>query len=253
MSIKLEKKCPQAPSLLYALGAVLPALLALVTASLTGLPLQIPFLFAIFLAGFIGWRLGYSWSEVQAAALKGMSQCSLAIFILLLIGASIGIWISAGIIPAFIYYGFQWLSPKLFLLEACLLTFLLALITGSDAGAFGTVGIALLIMGQALNLPAPMIGGAITAGGVAGQLLSPLSDITVLSLSANGGRLSRLLQLLSGRVIPVFILSLSFYAVYGMLKASSMTTFLSPDLPATLNKMFTFSPWLFLPVIILFC
>lgn len=237
---------------LYVFGSTVPAIVALVTASQFGLPLQIPFIFGILLSGLIGLRLGYSWSEIESAALKAMGQSSLALLILFLIGATIGIWIAGGIIPTLIYYGFKWLSPRLFLAETCFLTFIMAFITGSDVAAFGTIGVAFLSLGVALGIPMPITVGAITAGGTAGHLISPLSDLTALAISTNGGSLSTLVKFFGRRAIPAFLIGEFFYLIYGVvwLKNTSI-----PDinlLNSTLQKLFVISPWLLLPVVVLF-
>ncbi|CEP69408.1 Na+/H+ antiporter, NhaC-like [Moorella glycerini] len=236
-----------------ALAALVPAILFLITASLLGLPLQLPFLFGIFLAGGVGRRCGYRWTEIEKAALKGMNQCSFALLILILIGATIGIWIAAGIIPTFIYYGLHLLSPRFFLAEACLLTFLMALATGSDAGAFGTIGVALLAIGHGLGVPVAITAGAITAGGIAGHIISPLSDLTALAVSTNGGNTPALIKLFTRRVITAQGISLFLYSLYGFFWIGNINMTATINLAASLEKLFVISPWLLTPIIILFC
>lgn len=245
-------KEPDELSYIFAFGATVPAILALITASQFGLPLQIPFIFGILATGLIGVRLGYGWGEIEAATLKGMGQCSFAVLILLFIGATIGIWIAAGIIPTIIYYGLQWLSPTFFLAETCFLTFIMALVTGSDAAAFGTIGVAMLSLGLALGIPLPLTAGAITSGGTAGHLISPLSDLSVLAISKNGGKISTLIKLLLRRAIPALLMTEVLYLLYGVFWQTSANL---PDVTYLydgLKELFVISPWLFLPVIALF-
>jgi len=239
-------------TLLEGLAATLPAILALISGSLWGLPLQIPFLFAIFLAGCVGICSGYRWTEIEAAALKGMSQCAYAIVVLILIGASMGIWMAAGIIPTMIYYGLQWISPRFFLAEACLLTFLMALATGSDAGAFGTLGVAILTIGYGWGIPVPITAGAITAGGIAGQLISPLSDLTAMAISTNGGSLGYMIKLIARRVIPILSASLLGYILYGLFCVERINKANANELVLSIKELFIVTPWLFLPLILLF-
>lgn len=49
-----------------------------------------------------------------------------AILIMLIIGMVIGTWILGGVVPTMIYYGLSWISPKVFLVTACLLCTLVA-------------------------------------------------------------------------------------------------------------------------------
>ncbi|HZK56241.1 MAG TPA: Na+/H+ antiporter NhaC family protein [Desulfosporosinus sp.] len=237
---------------LHAFSATVPTILALIVASQMGLQLQMPFIFGILLTCLIGVRLGYSWNELEAAALKGMGQCSFALLILFLVGATIGIWIASGIIPTFMFYGLHWLSPKLFLAESCFLTFLMALVTGSNAAAFGTIGVALLSVGIALGIPMPLVAGAITSGGTAGHLISPLSDLSALAISTNGGNLSTLVKLFVRRSIPVLFTCEVIYILYGVFLFDSASLPNVDYLFIGLKELFVISPWLLLPVASLF-
>lgn len=239
-------------TLVHAIVAIVPAILALISASQLGLPLQIPFIFGLFITGLVGIQLGYSWGELETAAIEGMGQSGFALLILFLVGATIGIWIAAGILPTFIFYGLQWLSPRYFLAEAGFLTFVLASVTGSDTAAFGTIGVALLSIGVALGMPISLTAGAITSGGLAGQLISPLSDLFGLAISTNGGSIQTLVKLLARRTIPTFIVCEVLYILYGVIKLDNANL---PDvtyLSNGLNELFVISPLLFLPVAVLF-
>lgn len=239
-------------SYVHAASATIPVILALILASLMGLPLQLPLMFGILMTGLIGVRLGYAWGELEVAALKGMGQSGFALLILFFIGATIGIWIAAGILPTFIFYGLHWLSSRFFLAEACFLTFVLALVTGSYAAAFGTIGVALLSIGIALGIPAPLTAGAITAGGIAGQLISPLSDLSALATSTNGGNISVLVKLFARRAIPTLLGSEMLYMLYGVFWLKNADIPNVGYLAASLKELFVISPWLFLPVVVLF-
>lgn len=152
-------------SLIDAYFAVVPSVSLLIISTLYGFSLQVPFLLGILWAGVIGViRTSCSWHDIEHAATKGMYQSSYAVLILVLIGATIAVWMSAGVIPSLIYYGVNWITPRFYLVEAFLLTFLMALATGSDTAAFGTIGVAVLTVGYMLGVPLEVSGGLLLQG-----------------------------------------------------------------------------------------
>ena len=77
-------------------------------------PNQIALILSAAVGVLLGIRNGYTWKELEEGMVKGISLASGAILILLVVGSLIGTWILAGIVPAFIYWGLQILSPTFF-------------------------------------------------------------------------------------------------------------------------------------------
>lgn len=92
-----------------------------------------------------------------------------AIFILLAVGMVIGVWILSGTVPMLIYYGFQVLSPSFFLVATCLISAIVSLATGTSWGTVGTVGLALMGIGEGLGIPMHLTGGALVSGAFFGD------------------------------------------------------------------------------------
>ena len=134
---------------------------------------QIALLLAALFAGILGMTRGTKWSEMKDAIAQSIGTATEAILILLLIGALSGTWLLAGIIPAFIHYGMMILQPGIFLFAACIVCAMLSLATGSSWGTVGTVGIALVGIGQALGLSEGWVAGAIISGAYFGDKMSP--------------------------------------------------------------------------------
>ena len=74
-------------------------------------PIQVALILCCMVAGLIALKNGYSWDDVQRAAQNSMVSITSAIFILLAVGALIGVWNLSGTIPTLVYYGIQILSP----------------------------------------------------------------------------------------------------------------------------------------------
>lgn len=124
-----EKKVPSFSSVIFVF------LYLIVTMGISVLWLEIPIhitlVSAAIVTTIVAMMQGYSWKEIQAAILHGCSIAMLPMLILMIIGAIIGAWISAGTIQTIIYYGLQLISPRWFLVAAALMCSITSLATGS--------------------------------------------------------------------------------------------------------------------------
>ena len=94
-----------------------------------------------------------------------------------------GSWMISGVVPTLIYYGVQILSPRFFLVSACIICSLVSLLSGSSWTTVATLGVALLGVGHALGISDAWTAGAIISGAYFGDKMSPLSDTTILASS----------------------------------------------------------------------
>ena len=131
------------------------------------------------------WAYKTPWKTFEKAIAGNIGDVSSAILILLLIGAISGTWTLSGIVPTLICYGLKVISPKVFLLTACLLCAIVSLLIGSSWTTIATVGVALLGIGRAEGFADALTAGAIISGAYFGDKISPLSDTTVLASSIN--------------------------------------------------------------------
>ena len=176
---------------------------------------QIALLLAALFAGVLGMTRGTKWSEMKDAIAQSIGTSTEAILILLLIGALSGTWLLAGIIPAFIHYGMMILQPSIFLFAACIVCAVLSLATGSSWGTVGTVGIALVGIGQALGLSEGWVAGAIISGAYFGDKMSPLSDTTNLAPAVAGTDLITHIRYMTYTTGPSIVVALIVFLVVG--------------------------------------
>ena len=176
---------------------------------------QIAMLIAAFVAGSIGLAHGTTWKSISDRIGSTIASTSEALLILLLIGALSGTWLIAGIIPAFIHYGLQILEPGIFLFAACIICAVLSLATGSSWGTVGTVGIALMGIGQALGLHDGWVAGAIISGAYFGDKMSPLSDTTNIAPAVAGSDLFTHIRYMLYTTVPSIALALAVFLVAG--------------------------------------
>ena len=146
-----------------------------------GLSPQIPVLTVIALLIFWLQIRGFEWEEVMKGISQGISTAIVPIFIFLLIGTLIAVWIQAGIIPSLMVLGFHMISSHFFVPSVFLVCSLVGLAIGSGFTTVSTVGIALFGMGSTLGINPALTAGAIISGAVFGDKMSPLSDSTNLA------------------------------------------------------------------------
>jgi NhaC family Na+:H+ antiporter len=208
------------------------------------LQVQVLLITAAVSAGLVGWRLGYSWEEMQQGIVESIRKAMPAILIMLCVGMLIAAWMASGTIPMLLYYGLKLVSPRFFLVTACLVCSMTSLATGTSWGTVGTVGVAFIGIAQALNVPLGPAAGAIVAGAYFGDKFSPFSDIPNLAPIAAGSNLYDNIRHMAGLGI-YFFMGLS----YGRAGVKSPQIGLIMD---SLRGHFSFHIVLLLPVAIVF-
>ncbi len=147
---------------------------------------QIPMLLGVFAASIMALKAGNTWSLVETGMITGVANSLQAILILLLIGVLIGVWILTGVVPTLLYYGLKVFHPAVFLPATLIICSVTSLATGSSWGTSGTIGVALMGVGQGLGFPLPLVAGTVLSGAYFGDKMSPLSDTTNLAPAMTG-------------------------------------------------------------------
>lgn len=177
---------------------------------------HIPMLFGAFVAGIVAiFGLGYTWEEVERGAIETIQLAMQSIIILIIVGTLIGSWLLSGTVPAMIYYGLQILSPGIFLVATTIICAIVAIATGSSWSTAGTIGVALMGVGQGLGIDAPIIAGAIISGAYFGDKMSPLSDTTNLAPAMAGSTLFEHIKYMFHTTVPSLVIALILYAIIG--------------------------------------
>ncbi|MAG19021.1 MAG: Na+/H+ antiporter NhaC [Flavobacteriaceae bacterium] len=196
-------------------------------------------------AGLLGLRNKVTYGEMLRKVGDNLQSVTGPILILLLVGALSGTWLLSGIIPAMIDYGLQIANPRFFLPVCVLISALVSLATGSSWSTSATIGIALIGIGKALDLPVGMVAGAVISGAYFGDKLSPLSDTTNLAPAMAGGELFTHIRYMLYTTLPCIVITLLLFIVLGWSFSSSGEVDTSL-LSKSIRERFNISPWLFL-------
>ena len=170
------------------------------------------------------------------------------IMILLFVGALAGTWKISGIIPAMVYYGLNLVNPLVFLPLTLIVSTLVSLTTGSSYTTSATVGIALIAVGIAFNIPSGMTAGAVISGAYFGDKLSPLSDTTNLAPAMAGTDLYSHIKYMSYTTFPTYAVTLTVFIMLGFNINVNLSAEMIDinNLSNTILKDFYISPLLFL-------
>ena len=189
------------------------------------------------------WLFKTPWKAFEDAIKSNIGDVTTAIVILFLIGAISGTWTMSGIVPMFVYYGVQIISPRFFLLTACVICAIVSLLIGSSWTTIATIGIALLGIGRAEGFSDAMTAGAIISGAYFGDKISPLSDTTVLASSISGVPLFTHIRNMMKTTVPSITITLVIFTVLGLSHAQGSAS-LSQEYTLALGNTFRITPWL---------
>ena len=204
------------------------------------------------IAVLLGLKKGVLFKSMINDVSSNLKSITGAILILLFVGALSGTWLISGIIPSMIYYGLQVLHPSVFLPSCLIICAVISVSTGSSWTTSATVGIALIGIGRAIEIPVGMVAGAVISGAYFGDKLSPLSDTTNLAPAVSGSDLFTHIKYLTITTVPTIIITLIVLSIINFFLTSTGPTD-HQSLLNTINNTFYISPFLFMvPLIVIF-
>ena len=249
MATKREKRDPY---LWEALISILSLVIFISLAILRyGADAHVPILLGVFVAAVIGMRAGFSWKDIETGMLNGITNSLQAIVILAIIGILIGVWILSGVVPTLLYYGLKIMHPNVFLPATLIICSITSLATGSSWGTSGTIGIALIGIGDGLGFPLPLVAGAVLSGAYFGDKMSPLSDTTNMAPAMVGTDLYTHIKHMTYTTGVSYGLTLVIEIVLGFVYGGGQANLESVNqILSGIDAQFSVNPLLLLPPVI---
>lgn len=240
------------PSLFEAVSCfIVMALIIGVGKGIFLLDIQPLLLLCAFYAAMIGLRLGYTYQEMEQGVTENFTASLPVIYILIAVGIVIGTWIYSGTVPYMIYLGLKLISPQIFLVTAWAITAIVSTATGTAWGSIATAGLALMGIAGEMGVPLGMAAGAVIAGGVFGDKMSPLSDTTNLAPMICKVDLFDHIRHMFWTTIPASLVGLVIWFIVGQgLTVSAENSVSIAQLSANLSAIYNFNLLLLLPPII---
>lgn len=248
MSAIKEKKQPSLGLSLALLASIFVLIFLFIVKF--SLPIQLALFVSWFFAIGVALYLGYGYQELETAACDSVRKGLGALLILLAVGALVGAWIAGGVVPTLIYYGLKLISPSFFLVAALLICSLTALSTGTSWGTAGTVGVAMIGIGQGLGVSPAMTAGAVLSGAYFGDKMSPLSDSTVLTASMCGIDVFKHIRSMMYSTVPAYVIVVVMYWVIGLNYSGSVNLEQIPEYMNMIKSQFVVNPIMVLPALI---
>jgi NhaC family Na+:H+ antiporter len=213
---------------------------------------HVAILLGVIVAAVVGLRAGFTYKEIETGMLSGITNSLQAIVIIAIIGILIGVWILSGVVPTLLFYGLKILHPSIFLPATLIICSITSLATGTSWGTSGTIGIALIGIGQGLGFPLPVVAGAVLSGAYFGDKMSPLSDTTNMAPAMVGTDLYTHIKHMfyttgvSYALTLIIEIALGFFYGGGQANLESVNQIL-----AGIESQFTVNPLLLIPPVII--
>lgn len=213
---------------------------------------HLPLILGIVVATLVGLVCGRSFREMIDGMIDRISTTLDAILILLTVGLLISSFMISGTIPALIYYGLTFLSPRLFLPVGCIITALVGLACGSSWTATATIGIAFMTIGQGLGISPAITAGMVISGAYVGDKFSPLSDTTNLAAGvAKTGLFDHVTAMVS-TTGPVFLIALILYSFISFrIDVTNYDPNIAEGIKEALASNFNLNPLVLLPILLI--
>lgn len=241
------------PALLFAL-VVLIVLFSCISLGLMVFHWNINGLLFLLIFGLcvIAHILKYSFKEVLDIMVKEIINSLPALFILILVAATISCWMISGTIPTMISIGLKYLSPESLLPATFLISSMTSVVIGTSWGTVGTIGLVAISLSQAIGISPAMTAGAVISGACFGDKISPLSDTTNLASMASDVPLQQHMRSMFLTAAPTYIITLIVFCILSTNEAKTVTS--TTEINALLLELkteFVISPITLIPIFVL--
>ena len=226
---------------------LLISILVIIIAVANGIAIGYALIVVWCIMAYVFYRKGYQPKELLNLSWTGAKSSIVVMQIFLLIGWLIAMWQAAGIIPMIIATGIDLIDPSLFIACAFLLTAIVSMLLGTAFGTVGTIGIVLITMARAGNIPENIVAGAIIAGAYFGDRNGPLSSSASLVAALTHTKVSSNIPIMFKAGLPALVISTVLYLILSQWFPLNYENSLLSD---TIHFIFNIDWTLWIPVII---
>ncbi|MDU0462932.1 Na+/H+ antiporter NhaC [Staphylococcus ureilyticus] len=240
------------PTFLESISTIIVMIIIVITGFVVfDIPIQALLILSSAYAAIIARRVGLKWKDLEEGITNRLATAMPAIYIILSVGIIVGTWMYSGTVPALIYYGLEFLNPNLFLVSAFIICAITSVATGTAWGSASTAGIALMAISAQLNIPAGMAAGAIIAGAVFGDKMSPLSDTTNLAALVTKVNIFSHIRAMIWTTVPASIIGLIVWYFAGLQFKGNANTSQVNAMLKELSTIYNINFFVWLPLIII--
>jgi NhaC family Na+:H+ antiporter len=236
---------------LVALAALIAGALALFGLDALDGPIQVALLLCCAVAALVAMKNGHDFAAVQETGRGAFASVTSAVFILLAVGALIGVWNLSGTIPTLVYYGIQILSPGWFYPAAAVICGVVALSIGSSWTTAATIGVGLVGIAGLIGVSPEITAGAVISGAYLGDKTSPLSETTILTAQVVGVDVHEHIKRQVWTSAPAFVIAVVVFTVLALTGPDTVTEAETTSDLSRLDEIFWITPLGLLPLLLL--
>ncbi|MBE5663433.1 Na+/H+ antiporter NhaC [Staphylococcus sp. SS60] len=240
------------PTFLESISTIVVMVIVVVTGFVFfDIPIQVLLIISSAYAAWIAKRVGLTWQDLEKGIAERLNTAMPAIFIILAVGIIVGSWMFSGTVPALIYYGLDLLNPSYFLISAFFISAITSVATGTAWGSASTAGIALISIGNQIGITPGMAAGAIIAGAVFGDKMSPLSDTTNLAALVTKVNIFKHIHSMMWTTIPASLIGIIVWFIVGFQFHGHSNDKQIKSLLTELAQIYQINIWVWLPLIVI--
>lgn len=226
---------------------LLLSIIVIITAVANGIAIGYALLAVWCIMAYVFYRKGYEPKELLKLSWTGAKSSIVVMQIFLLIGWLIAMWQASGTIPMIIATCIDWINPYIFIACAFLIPAVVSMLLGTSLGTVGTIGIVLIAVARAGNIPENIVAGAIIAGAYVGDRNSPLSSSASLVAALTHTEVRTNIRKMFTDSIPALVISTFLYILLSQwFPLNTTNNYLSDTIPF----IFNINSMLWIPVII---
>lgn len=204
------------------------------------------FLLSLTFASIMSIKNGFKLEEIKSMVLSGVSECKSLYTVILLIGATVSVWLSSGVVPTMIYYGLEYMQGMNILFASFLLISISAIFMGTAVGTISTIGVAILGIGKGFGIPTHILVGVIVSGSFLADKISPISGLLNLTLATTEINYKEAIKSAIYTIIPTITICAIIYYFIGTKYKGVEGVNSSIELISAMSSEFLISPYLLL-------
>lgn len=201
--------------MLNPIATMIVCLIFILGSIIMSIPLYYGFVAGILFTGTVLYKKGHSFKDIIKSLVLSVKDIRNLLIIILLIGATTSIWLSSGVVPTIMYYGFSYMEGVNFLLAAFLIMCTVSVFMGTAVGTLSTVGLSLWGIGLGMGIPRNLMVGVLVSGAFMADKISPLSGLLNLMLTTVNIKYKDALKSMIITLIPTLLVTSIIYFILG--------------------------------------
>ncbi|MBR6209162.1 MAG: hypothetical protein IKQ69_09190 [Oscillospiraceae bacterium] len=249
-----KEKTRKQPSVFAAFSPLVVMFLVVgIGSGFLGLDSRMLFMACLLYTIIVGYACGFSWAEMEAAAVKKLSKFVIPSVMLMVLGAFLASTMLSGATPVLVVWLSKLVTPRLILPLSFLLCSFMCTLIGCNWTTCGTLGLVLFSIGIVQGVNPFLLAGAVVSGATFGTYVSPISDVMIQHAAfAEVPVTSFIKEMNRPSYISLGICAI-LYAVVGFLTTSAPTaeqTELLSTFSANVSAIYHVNPIVILPIVV---